>query len=199
VRPFATGAERVSCAERLRASALWAGLAVGAFAPAARALQQESVFDRARQLAEQGDPLAALDLARGETDPVQRARAEVWIYYRARDFDSALAAAELGLASDPQDLWLLEREGACALSLRDGELAREASARFSGQLASAPPAERETWAAAARELEQQSAALLEQDARAERAGRLARWTALALIAASIGLCVWLARPVRRAH
>ena len=133
----------------------------------------QDVFERARERAEAGEFAAALEVARSATDRLEGAQAEVWVMFRARDFAACLAAVERGLAAAPDDPWLLERGSACALRLRDPELARA----WADRLASADPEGIEVEARVA-EAERLVSARTARD----RALVRARWTATGLLA-----------------
>lgn len=172
-------------------------LAAAAILAPAGAAQSVS-FDELEQLARRGDLAQALERARGEREPLQRAMLSTWVHYRARDWPQALAAARDGLALDPAQPWLLERSAAAALSLRDGPQA----ARFAAELersAAAKPAspERERWIADARAHAEAAAELIALRDSAARAGSRARWVSLAVLAVCAAALVAFARPARR--
>jgi hypothetical protein len=91
-------------------------LAAAVFAGLARAQS----FHDVQACVERGDFTAAREAAEGLADPLERARALVWVDYGARDWVGALREARLGSDRFPHDAWLAERAAAAALSLQIG-------------------------------------------------------------------------------
>src|SRR5690242_21879516 len=100
--------------ERARAPVLLAAALTLFLARAGAAQAAVDTLAEVQRAAGSGDFSAAERFVRAEPDPLVAARAEVWLMFRARNFDAAYEAAERGLAIDPSDLWLAERASACA-------------------------------------------------------------------------------------
>ena len=144
-----------------------------------------------------GDFARGLRLARAESDPLTALRAEVWLMYRARDFDASYAAAERGLAIAPGDVWLAERASACARWLRDPTLAQDCLTRFTANASAAEPALRETFREPLSQARTQTAELV-ADADRTRAARVrARAVSLTILAVVLGLLSWCGLGLRR--
>ncbi len=148
---------------------------------------QATGYDRALELAAEGELVAALEAADREPDGLRRAQARVFVLYRGRDFVGALAAARAGLQRAPDDPWLLERAAACGLSLQAPDVALEFADRL---LASAPD-----WREAAGAHRAAALDLAQRDARVLQGARRARSTALALLAFGVAVLLLLAHGV----
>lgn len=155
-------------------------------------------FDAALRLVAEGRYAAALEAAEAEPDGLRRAQARVHVRHRAGDLAGALAAALAGLEADPSDPWLLEQAAFVAVSLNrgaQGEALAERLARAVQPAGAADPGAPER------------AEGLLAEARAARALELARRDALArsrrvalgLLAASLLLGAFLARPTASAE
>jgi hypothetical protein len=144
--------------------------AASALPPAAR--------DTAGRLAEQ------LGLARQESDPVLRARAEAAVFYAARDFVRVLRAVEDGLRADPDDLVLLWRGAGAELWLQDGGRALALAERLERAAREADVAdeERAGWLEAARAFQDDALGFLEREVEGRAALRRSRVT-IAVVAA----------------
>lgn len=149
-------------------------LAVGASARA-------DTVSEVQRAAEAGEFSRALQLARAEVDPLISLRAQVWLHYRARDFDAAFAVAEQGLAVAPDDLWLAERATAAALWLGEPVRAERALARFSSGMHSAPAAAAEPFRGLLEAARTQCAELSSAATRARRALTRARWMSFSIL------------------
>lgn len=149
-----------------------------------------------RAAAEAGEYQRGLALARAEPDPLASLQAQVWLRYRARDFDEALAAAEQALQLAPADLWLSERATASALWLGDSRATQRTLERFSANLQAAGPADAQAFRPAWEDARQRAANLVQAEARAQAARSRARATALALLAAMCVALAWLGLSLR---
>jgi predicted Zn-dependent protease len=174
-----------------------AALCVAAASPA-RALQTggDTLADIQRAAAE-GEFARAMDIVRAESDPLTALRAEVWVEYRARDFEGACAAAERGLALLPGDLWLAERATASALWMRNPELATRCLTRFSKSLISAEPAQREAFEGAMSRASAATAELVASDGHARAAKSRARACALSVLGAVLVLLTFIGLGLRK--
>jgi hypothetical protein len=162
----------------------------------AQQAQVPSTLERVRVLADAGDFPGALALARAEPDAAAGAQAEVWLYFRARDFGASLAAAERALALVPGDPWLLERACASALRLRAPALASAWTERFAAAVAALPPAEASPWQAQLAERRRAVAVLVSSRERAAAALRRARVVAPCVLVLTVAALSLLA--LRRA-
>ncbi|MCK6446240.1 MAG: hypothetical protein L6Q99_07605 [Planctomycetes bacterium] len=146
-----------------------------------------------------GDYRAARELALSLADPLERARALVWVDYGARDYDGAWREAGGGLASAPRDPWLAERRAAAALAGRSGVRAAEAVEELAA-LVRELPADDPTRADLEANVETYRglADALVRTATAGAAARdRARWTALGLLAGAVLLVGWALRAPRQ--
>ena len=159
----------------------------------------QTTLDEVRTRAEAGDYAQALDAAEAESDAFLRAQAEVWLYFRARDFRASLAAAQRGLAARGGDPWLLERAAASALHLRDAALADEWTRRFEQRVSRLDASEAEAWREVALERAGEAQALMLAEQRARSALARARWVACLALAATAAACVALGLGLRPAR
>jgi len=151
---------------------------------------QETPLQEAVRLTGEGRPAAALLAAGRSQEPVERARAELFVYHRAGALDDALAAGLRALAEEPSDPWTLEETAYVALSLGDGALASSLLERLRPQQAG-EALERTAWMG-------EEAARLEGLRVAEGAAlERARLVALAALAGALllgGFAARLPRP-----
>ena len=83
--------------------ALLALACVAAPAPAHAFQSSVDTLAEIQRAANEGEFARAMDIVRAESDPLTALRAQVWLEYRARDFEGAHEAAERGLALLPGD------------------------------------------------------------------------------------------------
>ncbi|HTF87912.1 MAG TPA: hypothetical protein VK843_05850 [Planctomycetota bacterium] len=167
------------------------GLLPGQWSPVADTLAE------VQKAAEAGEFAQALQLARADLDPLAANRAEVWLLYRARDFEGVREAAERGLELAPGDVWLAERATAAALWLRDPALAEKSLSRFGEVHAAADPAVRETFAEPLAQARVLTADLNANSARARAAETRARICAFAILGAVLALLGFVGLGLRR--
>jgi len=162
-------------------------LAAHLFPPA----QDPSTIERVRALAESGDYPGALSTARAEPEPLAAVQAEVWLYFRARDFRASLEAAERGLRAAPGDPWLLERASASALRLGAPELASAWTERFAAAVTALPPGDAQAWQAQLDERRRACSELVGARQQAAAALRRARGVALGLLCTALAVLTTL--------
>jgi len=162
-----------------------AALALGVFllaAPATGApVEQEVGLAAAVARVGEGRFAAALEAARGDPSPLDRAQAELYVLHQGGALEAALEVGLAGLAGFPEDPWLLDRSAYLALSLGDGGLADE----LYGRLEALVPDRREALAplrAEARQLEDRREAEARALGRAQTVVLVAALAALALMA-----------------
>lgn len=175
--------------ERARALAL-AVLAGGA------AVRADTLAE-VQRAAEAGEFARGLQLARAEADPLESLRAQVWLRYRARDFEAAFAAAEQALLLKPDDLWLAERACAAALWIGEPARAQRTLTRFTASLHSAPKAAAEAFLAPFEAARVQTAELSSAARRADKAATRARLAGFSILAALLLALTWLGLDLRR--
>ena len=154
-------------------------LAAHLFRPA----QDPTTLERVRALAEAGDFSRALSTARAEPEALAAAQAEVWLFFRARDFRASLEAVERGLSAAPSDPWLLERASASALRLGAPELASAWTERFAAAVAALPDAQ--AWQAQLAERRNACSELVRARQQAAVALQRARAVALGLLCTAL--------------
>lgn len=147
-------------------------------------------LDAVRERANAGHFAQAHALLELEPDPLLRARAEVWLLYRARHVDEALAAAELGLEIAPSDLWLSERAWSASAWNRDVGRMVANLARFERTMDGAEPALRAPFEAARASAREATAQQVELSRRVDVARR--RATVVVGIAGALCVVVLLA-------
>jgi hypothetical protein len=135
----------------------------------------------------------ALATADSLGDPTTRAQARLYVLHQAGDLAGALRAGIDGLASAPNDLWLLERVCYIAISLRATELANEYLTRFA-RAAERSELDRSRWRALEDDYRRQVDVLLATDRERERALLRAR---VVVAGAAVGLLVLFAGLARR--
>jgi hypothetical protein len=172
--------------------ALGAPAAAGALGPAA-SWRQDAPAAAVAEAFSAGRLGRALELTAELADPLLAAEWRFHVLYSGGDLPAALAAAEAGLAREPEHPALLENAARCALALGDGSRAR----RHAEALASvaADPAVR----ARAEDLlvEARSAALREEQTRTGLARARAVASALGVAAALLMLGFARRPPARR--
>lgn len=174
--------------ERVRA---WATAALALAVLAGGAIAHADTLAEVQRAAEAGEFARGLQLARAETDPLASLRAQVWLRYRARDFEAAFAAAEQALLLAPDDLWLAERACAAALWMGEPVRAQRALTRFTASLNSAPNATADAFRAPFEAAVAQTADLRSAARRADAAASRARLSGLTLLAALLLALTWL--------
>ena len=169
-----------------------------ATASPARGLQAgPDTFAEVQHAADNGDFARGLTLARADTDPLTALRAEVWLLYRARDFDAAYAAAERGLQISSGDLWLSERACASALWLRESSRAQASLLRFMANELAADPAAREAFREPLAQAQTQTAELAANTDRAHAAKTRARECSIAILVAVLAMLTWCGLGLRK--
>lgn len=165
----------------------------------ARAGNADERYDRAMAAVADGRYAAAVEEARAIEEPLLRAQALVYAYFRGRDYAAALTAAEAGLASAGDDetgldarLWLADRALAAATYFEAVERARRWFAWLDERVAALPEGElRASWSAAVRAHGETIAELERAEReRADAVGR-ARRAALLLAGLALGLGAFL--------
>ena len=187
MRPFG-GLER-------GAFVLCAGLAMATLTDAARA--QVDTLAEVQEAAAVGDYARGLSLARADADPLTALRAEIWLLYRARDFEGAYDAAERALKLEPTDVWLAERACAAALWLREPVRAEVCLARFAANTEISDPALRESFSVPLRQARSAAADLAQNIERARSALRRGRMFSLSLLGAVLAVLALLGLRLRR--
>lgn len=155
-------------------------------------------YDAAMELLAADDYRGALLALDSEDDFSRRKDGESELYYRASDPSAALAAAEEGLAVDPDHLNLRFRATASALWLGAGMRARAHNEALRESIARGDltPDERALWLQAAADYASEATRLVELDeARAGAIGR-ARTVSWVGLVALVGSLAWalLKRP-----
>lgn len=175
-------------------------LAVGLAAaePAHASQVSPDTLEEVQRAASDGDFARGLGLARAASDPLTALRAEVWLMYRAREFDAAYAAAERGLNLAPDDLWLAERACASALWLRDPTRAQAALGRFTAIANAAKPGWGEAFGDPLTQARVATAELVAGSDRARAAKLRARSCSLAILAVVLMLLAWCGLGLRKA-
>ncbi len=174
--------------ERVRARAT---LALALAVLAGGAAVHADTLAEVQRAAEAGEFARGLQLARAEADPLASLRAQVWLRYRARDFEAALAAAEQALQLAPEDLWLAERACAAALWMGEPARAQRALMRFTTSLTSAPSDAADAFRAPYEAARAQTGELSSAARRANAAVSRARVSGLTLLAALLLALTWL--------
>ena len=169
---------------------------IGCVAPSLA--QAQSTLDRVRDRASAGEYAAARELAEAEPDALLRAQAEVWLFYRARDFRASLAAAERGLQARPGDPWLVERAAASAQRLRRGPLALTWARRLEVTVEGLGAEDAAPWTPTVEERLRDAQRLVALERRASRALQRAQWVALGALTAASGALLLLGRRAGRA-
>ena len=158
---------------------------------AALALAAQSGFEAVLELHAEGRSSEALALAERLSDPLASIQAELWVRHHAGDLPGALRAGTDGLATHPDDPWLLERAAALALDLGAPERARSLAERL--ERAAADPtlaeADRARYSKAAGAHGAAADRALALLARRDRALARARWTVA--LGAAAALAFWL--------
>jgi hypothetical protein len=144
--------------------------------------------------AQAGRLVAALRAVEGETDPLRRSQARVYVLAKAGDLPGAMRAARAELLAHPDDLWLLERTCSLAIALHATSDAQSALARTiqmieRGRL---DEVERERWDGIVAQYSADVAALSELAANQSRARARARWTILVTGGALFATLLWCA-------
>ncbi len=150
-----------------------------------------------QRAAEAGEFARGLQLAQAEADPLVSLRAQVWLRYKARDFEAAHAAAEQALLLAPDDLWLAERACAAALWIGEPARAQRALTRFTASLNAAPKTAAEAFRAPFEAERTQTADLSSAARRADSAALLARMCGFSLLAALLLALCWMGLDLRR--
>ncbi|GEM_PF-1536354 len=147
------------------------------------------------QLRRQARYTEALEVARSMGDPVERAREVLETRYHAGDLAGALGVGLDGLATAPQDLWLLWRSSRLAIDMAAAPLALDLTRRLAlaaSNLEGDDLAEdtRSFWLGESDALSQEAWELTDLRRRQAVARRRARWSVLGGIGLLLGAVVW---------
>ncbi|MBI5431948.1 MAG: hypothetical protein HZA52_03850 [Planctomycetes bacterium] len=156
-------------------------------------------FGEVQAAVEAGDYAAARTLAERVAEPIESARALVWVDYGARDYVGAALAARAGLELAPEDAWLAERAAAAALAQRDGDAAATALEALDRAVRALPAPERGVWKTSADLYRRTADELVALERSGARARTLARTTVLALLGAAVLAVGWGLRRADSAH
>lgn len=151
-----------------------------------------------QRLLEEGRFGAAWQVLSREPDPLDRARGEVEVLYRAGDPAGALARSESGLDEAPEDLELLHRAVSASIWLRDGARAREWLRHLERAISTADPSgeDRSGWQEAARDFGARIGELERSQSDRWRAVARARLVTGSVFLLSVGALVFLLRALR---
>ena len=164
----------------------------------AHATQDAPTLARVVELAGHGAYTDALSIADSLAAPLARAQGRLYVFHHAGDLGAALNAGLDGLRDAPADLWLLERVGYIAISLRATRIARDSLDRFTRAVDALPPstssAESSRWKSVAADERAQVADL----ERAALARSHALFRARCVVAVTVvGFWIWLVGALRR--
>jgi len=147
--------------------------------------------DAVKQALASGEYRAAWTEMESQEDPVQRARQEAEILYRAGDPARALAAARHGLAKSPEHLELLYYAAGASIWLQDGTTGGEYTARMQHILENSPelaPSDRQQWQRVTSDFSARIRDLLAHANARDSAVALARALALGGLCAGLVIC-----------